>query len=69
MAVHAPDRLVGVRDALAQIAQKVTVKFGHRVADGVRDIDRRGAFAYRSLEDATRKSAERQPSWRELSLR
>ena len=53
MAVHRPDRLVGVRDrARAGRADELAVQLGDRVADGVGDVDRRRALGDHRLEHA-----------------
>ena len=44
VAMHRPDGLVGVGDTLAQGADELAVELGHAIADGVRHVDRRGAF-------------------------
>ena len=40
MAMHRPDRLVGVGHALAQRADELAVQLGHGIAHGVGDVDR-----------------------------
>jgi len=55
VAMHAPDRLVAVGHALAQHADELAEQLGHRVADGVGDVDRRrtlgnGAFEHAAQE-------------------
>ena len=52
VAVHRPDRLVAVGDALAQVADEVAEQLGHRVADGVGDVDRGRTFVDHGLEHA-----------------
>ena len=52
VAVHRPDRLVGVGDALAQLADELAVQPGIGVADGVRDVDGGRAFGDHGLEHA-----------------
>ena len=50
VAMHRPDGLVRVRDALAQRRDQHTELPGHRVTDGIRNVDRRGARADRRLD-------------------
>ena len=52
VAMHRPDRLVGVRDALAQRRDEVAVELGNRIADGVGHVDRGRAFVDHGLEHA-----------------
>jgi hypothetical protein len=52
VAVHRPDRLVGVRDLVAQVEQELAVQLGDGIADGVGDVDRRRALGDHRLEDA-----------------
>ena len=52
VAVHAPDRLVGVGHLLAQAANEVTVQLRDAVAHGVGDVDGAGAFLDDGLADA-----------------
>jgi hypothetical protein len=50
--VHAPHRLVAVGDALAQVADELAVQLGHRVAHGVGDVERGGAFGDHGFQHA-----------------
>ena len=52
VAMHRPDRLVGVGNALAQVADELAVQLGDRVAHGVGDVDRGRAFGDHRLEHA-----------------
>jgi hypothetical protein len=52
VAMHRPDRLVGIRDLATQIGQELTVELGDGVADRVGDVDRRRALGDDGLEDA-----------------
>ena len=51
MAVHGEDGALGARHALAQEADQRRVLLGLRVADRVRDVERRGAGLERDAED------------------
>ena len=53
--MHRPDGLVGVGHALAQGADEIAVEFGNRIADRVRNVERRGAFLDHGLEHAAEK--------------
>ena len=55
MAVHGPDRLVRVRNPLAQHLDEVAVQLGNRVANGVRHVDGGGAFGNHGFNHAAQK--------------
>ena len=50
VAVHAQDDAAQVRHELVQLAEELGVLVRHRVADGVRDVDRGRAFVERDLQ-------------------
>ena len=52
VAMHRPDRFVGVGDALAQSADELTIKLGHRVTHRVGHVDGGGALGDHGLQDA-----------------
>jgi hypothetical protein len=51
VAVHRPDRLVGVGHALAQGPDELTIQFGNGIADGVGDVDGGRALFDHRLQD------------------
>ena len=53
VAMHRPDRFIRVRNPLPERPYERAELFRHRVPDGVRDVDGRGAFFDRRLEHAT----------------
>ena len=52
MAVHRPDRLVGVGDPFAQVADELAELLRHGVSDRIRHVDRRGAFRNHCFDHA-----------------
>jgi hypothetical protein len=50
VAMHRPYRAIGVRNALPQGADELPVQLGHRVADGVGNVDGRGPFVDHRLQ-------------------
>src|SRR3712207_7073007 len=50
-AVHRHDDRAKVGDEAVELLEHRLVLVGHRVADGVRHVDRGGAFVQRDLED------------------
>ena len=57
VAVRAEDRLVGVRDAAADLLEELADVLRRRVADRVRQVDRRRAGVDRRLDDAAQEVA------------
>ena len=55
MAMHRPHRLIGIRNALAQIADQAAELLRHRVADGIRHVDGRRPRFDHLFEDAAQK--------------
>src|SRR6185437_10103887 len=51
VAMHRPDRLVGIRDLATQVGDELAVQLGDGVADRVGYVDRRRTFGDDRLED------------------
>ena len=62
VAMHRPDRLVGVGNALAQRLDELAEQLGHRVADGVRHVDRGRALGDHRLQHAAEEVRSRSGS-------
>jgi hypothetical protein len=55
MAMHRPDRFVGVWNALAKVSNQLTEELGHRIAHRIGDVDGGGALADHVFNDPAQK--------------